>query len=352
MDFLQNYLDKEFLSNSVQEYLVAFGVFILFFIIFKVFEKGILKRIKKWATKTKTDIDDEIVKIVEKMPHFFYLYISFYIALRSLTVNPTGDKVATAFLIVLLVYWATKVASSLIEYGFHKAAAKRGDGAKEKTSTYFALSLVAKIILWSTGLLLVLSNLGINISALVASLGIGGIAIALAIQNILGDIFSSFSIYFDKPFEVGDFIIVGDHMGTVKKIGLKTTRIVALQGEEVIISNAELTSTRIRNFKKMKKRRIAFGFGVIYGTTAKQLKKIPKITKDIFSKIKLADLDRVHFKEFADSSLNFEVVYYLNSAEYNKYMDVQQKINLAIKEEFEKEAIEMAFPTQTVYVYQ
>ena len=352
MNTIQELLKLEFLSNSVQEYLIALGIFIVFFIAFKVFEKSILTRIKEWAKKTKTDIDDEIVKIVEKMPHLFYLYISFYIALRFLTINPTGDKVATALLVVLLVYWATRVASSLIEYGFQKATAKSGDESKEKTTTYFALSLIAKIVLWSTGLLLILSNLGVNISALVASLGIGGIAIALAIQNILGDMFSSFSIYFNKPFEIGDFIIVGDHKGTVKKIGLKTTRIQALQGEEIVISNNELTSTRVRNFKKLKKRRIVFNLGVIYDTKSKQLKKIPKIIKEVISKIKLATFDRAHFFEFADFSLNFEIVYYLGSADYGKYMDTQQKINLGIKEAFEEEGIEMAFPTQTVYVNQ
>ena len=352
MDTIQELLKQEFWGNLIQDYLIAFGVFVVFLLVFKFFEKKVLKKVEKWARKTKTDIDDEIVKIVEKMPHIFYLYFSFYIAIKFLSINTTVSKVIDGILIILLIYWAAKVASDLIEYGFRKLAAKKGAKEKEKTTTYFALAFIAKIILWSTGLLLILSNLGVNISALVASLGIGGIAIALALQNVLGDIFSSFSLYFDKPFEIGDFIVLGDHKGTVKKIGLKTTRIQALQGEEIVVSNNELTSARVQNFKKMQKRRIDFGFGVTYDTPPAKLKKIPKMVKEVITKVKLADFDRAHFKKFGDSSLDFEVVYYANTADYNKYMDTQQKINLDIVSAFEKEKIEMAFPTRTIYLNQ
>ena len=165
--------------------------------------------------------------------------------------------------------------------------------------------------------------------------------------------FSAFSIYFDRPFEIGDFIIVGEYAGTVKKIGMKSTRVQLLQGEELVLSNSELTKTNIRNFKKMKKRRINFSFGVTYDTPLKKLKKIPDIIKDIINpeKIDFVDrLDRVHFKEFGDFSLKFDIVYYVKSDDYAKYMDTQQEINYAIKEVFEKEGIEMAFPTQTIFL--
>ena len=350
METIQELLKQEFWGNLVQNYLIAIGVFVVFLIIFKFFEKKVLKKVEKWARKTKTDIDDEIVKIIEKMPSIFYLYFSFYIAIQFLTINPTVNKVMDAILIILLIYWAAKVASDLIEYGFRKLAVKKGAKKEERTTSYYALSLIAKIALWSIGFLLILSNLGVNITALVASLGIGGIAIALALQNILSDLFSSFSLYFDKPFEIGDFIVVGDHRGTVKKIGLKTTRIQALQGEEIVISNNELTSTRVRNFKKMKKRRIDFEIGVTYDTSVEKLKKIPKIIKKIIKETKKCDFDRAHFREFADFSLIFEVVYYINSADFLDHMNSRHTINLGIKEAFKKEGIEMAFPTQTIYV--
>ena len=212
------------------------------------------------------------------------------------------------------------------------------------------LNKIIKGVLWAVAVIIILSNFGYNVSALAAGLGIGGLAIAFAMQNILSDVFASFSIYFDKPFRIGDFIIVGDDLGTVKHIGIKTTRIQTLQGQELIISNKELTETRVNNYKKMERRRISFTFGVEYGTKLKQLKKISSIVKEILDKIKIADLDRVHFKQFGDFSLNFEVVYYVNKPDYLTYMDTQQEINFALKERFEKEGIVFAFPTQTIYL--
>ncbi len=335
-------------NNTIQDYLVALGILVGFLVVFKLFKSIVLVRIKKWSKKTKTDIDDELVAMIEKIPGFAYLYVAFYISLYSLNIHSTFENVAAALLIILIFYWATQAASNLIEFILYKHA--KGEKGAHKTNAYFAINLVAKIVLWSTGLLLVLSNLGVNISALVASLGIGGIAIALAVQNILGDLFSSFSIYFDKPFEIGDFIIVGDHMGTVKKIGLKTTRIAALEGEEIVISNSELTSTRVRNFKKMKKRRILFEIHATYDTTNEQMKAMPKMIEKTIKKVKLCDYDRAHFKEFGDSGLIIEVVYFLESGDYKVYMDTRQEINMGIKEAFEKEGIKMAFPTRTIYM--
>jgi small-conductance mechanosensitive channel len=212
------------------------------------------------------------------------------------------------------------------------------------------LSKIIKGVLWGIAIIIVLSNFGYDVTALAAGLGIGGIAIAFALQSVLGDIFASFSIHFDKPFRVGDFIIIGSDLGTVQHIGIKTTRLKTLQGQELIVSNRELTETRVNNYKQMEKRRIVFGFGVEYDTPLKKLKKIPNMVKEILDKIKIAELNRVHFKEFGDFSLNFEVVYYVNVSDYNVYMDTQQEINFKLKEIFEKENIVFAFPTQTIFV--
>jgi small-conductance mechanosensitive channel len=350
MDYLPEFLQNIYFGNTLHQYVVALGVFLIALLFFKLLKNQFLGRLKRWAEKTKTDLDDELVSTLEAIPGVLYFFASLYIALQFVTINAKITKGVEIILIILLIYWGTKVVSELIEYALSKVA-KKQNGKREKNTTYFALNLIAKIILWSTGLLLVLSNLGVNISALVASLGIGGIAVALALQNILSDIFSSFSLYLDKPFEVGDFIIIGDHMGTVKKIGLKTTRIEALQGEEIVISNNELTSSRVRNFKKMKKRRVVFMIGVTYGTPHKQLKKIPKILKEAIKSIKKTTFDRSNFATFGNFSLNFETVYYLESSDYNEYMNTQEKINLAVVDAFEKEKIEIAFPTQTLYVH-
>jgi small-conductance mechanosensitive channel len=350
-EFFISILDVTYFGNTVQNYLIAFGILLGTLIFFHLFKRRVFIKLECWAKKTKTDIDDEIIRTVETVPSSLYFFAALYVALQYLVLHPVIEKVVEVILVIILIYWATKVAAELIEYGLAKVT-KKQEGKRQKTTTYYALSLIAKIILWSTGFLLILSNLGVNISALVASLGIGGIAIALAVQNILGDIFSSFSLYLDKPFEVGDFIIIGEHQGTVKKIGLKTTRIEALQGEEIVVSNNELTSSRVRNFKRMKKRRVVFMLGVSYHTPHKILKKIPKIMKNVVGSVKKTTFDRSNFASFGDFSLNFETVYYLESNDYNEYMNTQQKINLAVVEAFEKEGIEIAFPTQSIYLHQ
>ena len=203
---------------------------------------------------------------------------------------------------------------------------------------------------WTVILFLVLDNLGINITTLVAGLGIGGIAIALAAQNILGDIFNSVVILVDKPFEVGDFIIVGNEMGVVEKIGIKTTRVRSLFGEQVVFTNSDLIGSRIKNYKRMQERRITFQIGVTYQTSAEKLEQIPGMIKEIVAAIDKTRFDRSHFKGYGDFSLNFETVYYVLSGDYNLFMDIQQAINLALFRKFEDKGIVFAYPTQTLFV--
>ena len=215
-------------------------------------------------------------------------------------------------------------------------------------TTLDALGLLGKIALWVILALVILDNLDVEISSLVASLGIGGIAVALAVQNILGDLFSSLTITLDKPFVIGDFIVVDDFEGDVEDIGLKSTRIRSLSGEELIFSNTDLLNSRIRNYKHIEKRRISFSFGVTYGTPLEKLKIIPGIVKEIITPLELVQFERVHFRELGESSLNFNVVYYVVHQEYAVALNIQQEINLALYERFEREGIEFAFPTQTV----
>jgi small-conductance mechanosensitive channel len=213
------------------------------------------------------------------------------------------------------------------------------------------LGFIARVALWSILLLMILDNLGFNITALVASLGIGGIAVALALQNILGDIFASLSIAIDKPFVIGDFIIVDDILGTVEYIGLKTTRLRSLDGEQIVFSNTDLLKSRIRNYKRMYERRVVFGFGIVYQASHEQLKKIPVMAREIIEGLEKTRFDRAHFKEYGESSLNFEVVYFVQDPDYNIYMDIQQSINLSLFERFASEGIEFAYPTRTLYLH-
>ena len=344
-------LTYKFGGSLVRDYLIALAVFGVAIGIIKLFKQLIIAKLKKVTAKTRTDFDDLLIKIVAGIGWPLYLLLSLYLALQFIPPIDLIQKVVRWGIVIIVTYYVVRAIQRIVDYATRKVIEKRQ--REEKVSDTTAIDLLGKILkvsLWIIAIILILSNLGYNISTLIAGLGIGGVAIAFALQNVLGDIFAAFSIYFDKPFQIGDFIIVGDDLGVVKKIGIKTTRIQTLQGEELVVSNRELTETRVHNYKKMEKRRIAFGFGVTYETPTEKLKRIPPIIRDIVAKVELADIDRVHFKKFGDFSLDFEVVYYLRSSDYNKYMDTQQEINLAIKEQFEKEGIEMAYPTQTVYV--
>jgi small-conductance mechanosensitive channel len=215
-----------------------------------------------------------------------------------------------------------------------------------------ALGFVGRLVLWSIILLLILDNLGVNVTALVAGLGVGGIAVALAVQNILGDLFASLSIALDKPFAVGDFLIIDEHLGSVEHIGLKTTRLRSLSGEQLVFSNTDLLGSRIRNYGRMYERRVMFKIGVTYQTPREKLELIPGIIRQAVEAQQQVRFDRSHFQSYGDFALVFETVYYVLGPDYNLYMDIQQAINLSIHEGFEEHAIEFAYPTQTVHVIQ
>jgi small-conductance mechanosensitive channel len=208
------------------------------------------------------------------------------------------------------------------------------------------LGFTLRLVLWTLLLLMALDNLGVNLTALLASLGLGGVAVALAVQSILGDIFASLSIALDKPFIIGDFIIVGDCIGTVDAIGLKSTQIRSLSGELIILPNSDLLKSRIRNFKQMRERRVVFRFGVSYRTGASALERIPEEVRAIIQDQDLTRFDRAHLFEFGESALVFEVVYYVLDPDYNLYMDRQQAINLGILRALEREGIRFAHPTR------
>ncbi|HED38491.1 MAG TPA: mechanosensitive ion channel family protein, partial [Ignavibacteria bacterium] len=251
-------------GNTVLDFAIALGAFLSFLVVFKIFQVIILARLKKLAEKTKTDIDDTLVEIVKSLKPPFYSFLAFYSAMFFLTLGDVFKKAIDVVLIIWIILQVILAVQILIDYIIKKRMGDEEDAAAENAINI--LGKLSKWVLWSFGLLLVFSNLGIDVTSLIAGLGIGGIAIALALQNTLSELFSSFSIYFDKPFTPGDFIVVGDKKGVVEKIGIKTTRLKALQGEELIISNKELTSAQIQNFKKMKERRISFSSGVTYET--------------------------------------------------------------------------------------
>lgn len=338
-------------GNTFYDYFMAIVIFVVAMVILKLFQVVVISRLRQLAQKTKTDFDDVLIDIFTRIKPPFYLLVSIYVAVFSLDLSFWADKIIQALFLVVVIYEVINGLQKIVDYFLVKYLEKIDQDKTSKAGSQSmarAASLVVKIVLWVFGVILIMSNLGINVTSLVAGLGIGGIAVALAVQNILGDMFSSFSIYLDQPFKVGDFIMVGQDMGVVEKIGIKTTRIRTLQGEELVVSNNELTKARIQNFKKMQKRRVVFSIGVIYGTSAEKLEQIPAIIKDIIDKADKADFDRCHFKMYGDFNLIYETVFFVNSSDYNQYMDINQEINLGIYKAFEEVGIVFAYPTQTI----
>ncbi len=338
-------------GNIVQDYLIAFLALVVSMFFLKIFKFMVLKKLKRLSAKTRTDTDDLLIKVIDDIKWPFFILLSVFISIQFIRAPVLAENILFYLILVVGTYYIVKGIQHFIDYGTKKIIhARKQEEEEADTSVVELLSKIFKIILWIIGVFFILSNLGYNITPMIAGLGIGGVAIAFALQNVLSDIFASVSLYLDKPFKPGDFIVVENDMGVVKKIGIKSTRLETLQGQELIMPNKELTETRVNNYKKMEKRRVVFNFGVVYQTPTEKLQKIPVIVNNIINRIELARIDRAHFTKFGDFSLNFEVVYYINTNDYNKYMDVQQEINLAIKEQFEKEGIEMAFPTQTVFI--
>ncbi|MBT4917334.1 mechanosensitive ion channel family protein [Candidatus Peregrinibacteria bacterium] len=345
-----SYLSYTVGANTVKDYCMAFLLFLGLFLIFKLFKRVVVGKLHKLALKTANDIDDELIKVIEGISPLFYYVLALYFPFKMLVTSESFDRGVEIVFVIVVVYQLIKSVQELVTFALETWASNTDGKGKAAKTTFQGLRIVVSIVVWSIGILLVLSNLGVNITSLVASLGIGGIAIALAVQNILADMFSSFSIYFDKPFVVGDYILVGKDEGTVKKIGLKTTRVETLQGEELVISNKELTTARVQNFKKLKSRRVAVDIGVTYGTSTAKLKKINGLVEKVIKSVNGVEFSRSHFRTFGDFSLQFEVVYYVLSNEYVEYMNKQQEINFGIREMLEKEKISMAFPTQTIHL--
>lgn len=271
-----------------------------------------------------------------------------YIALRSLSLPPLGNRILEGIAAAVVTILVIRAAAFGITGSVKKYVEKTGREQDEKRIKPF-LALV-NFVLWIIGAIFLLDNLGFNISAVVAGLGVSGIAVAIAAQGILGDLFNYFVIFFDHPFELGDFIIFNDKLGTVEKIGIKTTRIRALSGEQLVVSNSDLTGSRVHNYKRMQERRVVFTIGVTYQTPAEQLEGIPVLIREIIEANGEARFDRSHFRNYGDFALIFESVYYVLTPDYAKYMDIQQEINLAIYRAFEERGIEFAYPTSKVIV--
>lgn len=336
-------------GNTVPQYFAAAVRLALVWTILFLVKKIILVRLKKWASGTPSDFDDFVVALLGRVGWPTFAAIAVYSASRGLALPQAADRLIHDLVIVILAVRAALLLQSIIRYTVVKAYCK--NRPDDPVAVRFAETLANMIrwILWAVAAIFVLDNLGVNISTLVTGLGIGGIAVAMASQAILGDLFSAVCIFIDRPFEVGDFVVIDGDKGTIEAIGLKTTKIRSLDGEQLVISNSDLTKSRIKNYKRMESRRASFEIGVTYQTPAEKLRRIPDLIRQILSKLPLTTLDRVHFSSLGSSALNFQVVYFVQSPDYKVFMDQQQEINYRLKELFDREGIEFAYPTQTVY---
>jgi len=342
-----------FFGNSGWDYTLALVWFLGLMTAFKIFKMVVVARLKHLSRKTKSDIDDFAIQVVNELKPPFYLLIAFYFAIRPLELNDLVHKIAFGLFTAVLIFQAILVLQKIIDYILEKKLLQNVEGrddAKNKKAAIRLLSQIFKVFLWVIGFLMILSNLGVDVTSLVAGLGIGGIAIAFALQGILGDLFASFSIFLDQPFKVGDYVEAGTEAGTVKKVGVKTSRIETANGEELVVANTDIASSRLRNFSNMTKRRVRMNLGVTYDTGSKKLEKIPGIIEKIVKSEKDVRFVRAKFDSFGDSALMFKITYYVKSSDMELYSDIKARINLAIYKEFEKNKIEFAFPSQTVYL--
>ena len=342
---MEKFLHYTFWGNTIYSWLFALGIVVVSVIGIRLFRYIVLKRLKTWSASTSATWDDLLVIGIERLV-VPILYVGFlYFAITTLRLSPKADKVIHIVFMAAFTYCVLRLISAvfrrlLIRVTRHKVK----DGAGEQSVS--GLMIVLNVVIWILGIIFLIDNLGYNVTTLIAGLGIGGIAVALAAQTILGDLFSYFSIFFDKPFEIGDSISIGEQSGTVEKIGIKTTRIRTLSGDQLVCSNSDLINSRVNNFKRLETRRIAFMLRVVYNTPIEVLEEIPGLVKNIIDKQTQVEYGRGHLAALGDWSINFEFVYNVLSPDYGVYMDVQHAIYMEIVRIFKERGICFAFPTQ------
>jgi small-conductance mechanosensitive channel len=350
MNYLLTTLDKLYLNNSLNQWLWAIATAAGIWVVTLFVRRFFRRHYARMAATERVELMEVPLQIVSKTNTLFLIVLGLFFGALTLTLPATVHSIAEKVLLIGVCWqvgiWATTGALAWIDL-------KRRNSMVEDRAAAGTLGIIAVIVrtlIWSVVLLLTLDNLGINVTTLVAGLGIGGIAVALAVQNVLGDLLASLSITLDKPFVLGDFLILGDFMGSVEYIGIKSTRLRSLGGEQIIMSNSDLLNSRTRNYGRMQERRVVFAVGVTYETPRVKLEKISGMIRGIIESMDKVRMDRSHMARFGAFSIDYEIVYYVLSPDYGVYMDIQQQINLRICEAFENNQIEFAYPTQKLWL--
>ena len=354
---------RDWYGNSAQDWILALLIALAVFLVLRLIKSLVLRRAQALSRRPNFEWAAAVANLTERTKLWFLIIVSLYFGSLALDFRQMTDvsnvfretnipDIIRAVVIITLLIQAAIWGNALLNYSVERYSKQRMSVDAASVTTIAALGFLGKVALWTVVVLLAMENVGIEVTALLAGLGLGGVAVALAAQNILGDLFASFSIVLDKPFVLGDFIVVGQDIGTVEHIGLKTTRVRSLSGEQLVFANNDLLQSRIRNMKRMAERRVVFSLGVTYQTPYQKVAAIPGMIREAIEKQPQTRFDRAHFQKYGDFALVFEAVYFVLAADYNIYMDTHQAVNLELYERFAREGIDFAYPTQTLFINQ
>lgn len=343
---MNDFLNHVWWNNIVRMYLTVFAELVFVWLIYALLKKFVIGLLKRFTRQTKSEIKDAGIDAARKFILPFLLLTITYAIIDQLNVTIHTEHVLRVAVAVITTYFFVR----FINHAIHASVLlymRRKDEPEERIAHIGGILLIAKILIWTGGILMLIENLGYNITTVITGLGIGGIAIALAAQNILTDLFSYFVIFFDKPFEIGDSISVNNVTGTVEHIGIKTSHIRSVSGEQLIMPNTELVKSTIKNIKRLQRRGVNFKLNVRYDTPEEKLKTLPDLIESIVNSQTHAKFDRCHLVAFGDFSLSYDILYFIDNSDYKIYLDIQQNIYLKIMDAFSKQGIDFAFPGQT-----
>ena len=343
-------MDTLLAGNTVQAYLIFIAIVFLSFSGLILLRSFVLKWLQRWVSGTENSLGGFVAEAFGHIRNPFLFAVSLYHGHNYIQTPPAVRRIFDVVILALVVFQAAFLAGHLVA-SIIRTGLSRGERAVN-ISAVNNLTLLARFFIWVAALLFLLDNLGIDVKTMLAGLGVGGVAIALAAQSILGDVFSSFTIYIDRPFDVGDVIEINGIRGTVETVGLKTTRIRSLTGEIIVLPNSQLTGNLLRNFQQVQTRRNTLSLGVTYDTSLKDLQRIPDLLQEAARGIDKLTLERSHFRNYGAFSLDFEVVTLVDESDFNPALDRQQSFLFRIKEVFDREGIAFAFPTQTILLNQ
>jgi small-conductance mechanosensitive channel len=347
---LQSVLGMVILGNSVKAYLLAAGFVLGIVLLLKVYAMILTRRLRPIAERSDTLIDNLVVDLIDRAATPLLAASGFYVLCDTLNTPEGVRKVAHVILIVLGSYYLVTSVIHILEHWSRSAFRARPGRLQPDPQALEHLRVMGRVVVWIVGALLVLTNLGYNINSILATLGVAGVAIGLAVQNILKDIFSYVCILVDKPFVLGDVIRAGTDIGTVESIGIRSTRVRTLSGEELVVPNDNLTTSRIHNLGRLRERRVIMDLCVVYNTEIEKLERIPLLVAEVMREVPVLDLERAHLRGFGSSGLDYEIAFIVKSTDYHEYMNAQEKLNLRLLEVFRKVGIEFAFATQTIYL--